>query len=120
MLFEYNSQQVFMNQIEVKDIGNVGLRCSNDDGIEYYYVAKTSLGKTYILKYGPTVPDVEQLVPKFTLEYDAIDYKEPKIIKDIEKFIQDFRKKITQVEVLDLEEATDCLPRVVEIFRNLD
>jgi hypothetical protein len=119
MIFEYNAQMVFMNQLEVEDIGNFALRGVSDDFAEYYFITKTSLGKTHILKFGPCIPDIDQLVEDFSVAYKKIDYKEATIKTELKKFINDGKKGITNAEILDLEEALSCFPKVTEIYMEL-
>lgn len=118
--FEYNPQLVFMSQVEVEDIGNLYLRGTNNMGSEYYFLTRTIMGKTHILKFGPTIPDVELLLETFSTEYKKIDYKESTIKNEINKFINDSKKFITTIDILDLEEAINCYPRIIEIYKNLD
>ena len=47
--FEYNPQMVFMNQIEVEDLGNFCIRCTNDFGIEHYFLVRTSLPTSTVI-----------------------------------------------------------------------
>lgn len=118
--FEYNPQMVFMNQIEVEDLGNFCIRCTNDFGIEYYFLVRTSLGKSYFLKFGGAYPDLDLVTDTFTVEYKKVDYKESTIVKEADRFINDGKKLITNIEVITLEEAINCFPNITKIYNDLD
>lgn len=118
--FEYNPQMVFMNQIEVEDLGNFCIRCTNDFGIEHYFLVRTSLGKSYFLKFGGTYPDLDLVTDTFTVEYKKVDYKESTIVKEADRFINDGKKLITNIEVITLEEAINCFPNITKIYNDLD
>lgn len=97
MIFEFDQQPVFMQNIDIEDIGNVALRCSNEKMRDYYIVVKTYLGKTAIISFGPLVSDIDALVDNMTLSFKKFDYKESTIEREIEKFINDGRSFINKV-----------------------
>ena len=119
MIFEYSVQKTFDQSIDVVDIGNTALRCTSRQMLDYYIVIKTVLGKTFILKFGPIIPDLDNLIEDFAVSYKKIDYKENMISKEIDKFINDYKKDIdTIVEITDYE-ALQEFPQVVQCFKNL-
>ena len=75
MIFEYDQQPVFMKNIQIDDIGNVALRCSNEKGQEYYIIVQTFLGKTALMKFGPVYPDINLMCDTMELSYKKFDYK---------------------------------------------
>ena len=87
MIFEYSAQRTFNEMIDIVDIGNTALKCTNVKLEEHYVILKTILGKTYIIKFGPVCPDIDLLVNEFSVSYKKIDYKESQIEKEIDKFI---------------------------------
>ena len=118
MVFEYSVQRTFNEAIDVVDIGNTALRCVGSKLDEYYIILKTIMGKVSILKFGPVCPDLEVLLNDFSVSYKKIDYKEMAIFKEIDKFINDFRKEITSVEEITEYEAWQAFPAIQQQFEN--
>jgi hypothetical protein len=119
MVFEYSVQRTFTEAIDVVDIGNTALKCTGSSLDDYYIVLKTIMGKTSILKFGPVVPDLEVLANDFTVSYKKIDYKEMAIFKEVDKFINDFRKEITEVSEITEQEAWQAFPDIPQRFNNI-
>ena len=119
MVFEYSAQRTFTDSIDVVDIGNTALKCTNTKLDTYYIILRTIMGKTHILKFGPIWPDLEILANEFTVSYKKIDYKEAGICKEINKFINDFRKDIVKIEELTEYEAWQDFPPVQQYFENV-
>jgi len=106
----FDAQKTFTQEIEVEDLGNCALRCTNKDFEDYYICTQTIMGKTYILKFGPVVADINELTEDFDLSYKKIDYKEKVIEREINLLVNDAKKKINQVEIIKLEEALEMIP----------
>ena len=119
MIFEYSVQRTFNEAIDVVDIGNTALKCVGSKLDEYYIILKTIMGKVSIIKFGPVVPDIDVLINDFTVSYKKIDYKEMAIFKEVDKFINDFRKEITSVEEVTEYEAWQAFPAIQEQFENV-
>ena len=118
MVFEYSVQRTFNEAIDVVDIGNTALKCVGSKLDEYYIILKTIMGKVSILKFGPVCPDLEVLINDFSVSYKKIDYKEMAIFKEVDKFINDFRKEITSVEEVTEHEAWQAFPAIQQQFEN--
>lgn len=116
MIFDYSVQRTFSESIDIVDIGNTALRCTEDDGMEYYVITRTIMGKFHIIKFGPVLPDIPVLIPDFTVSYKKFDYKEAPIFKEVDKFINDGRKKIKSVEEITEYEAWQIFPAIQEFF----
>lgn len=119
MIFEYSVQKTFNESIDVTDIGNTALRCIGNKFDEYYIILKTIMGKTSIIKFGPVESDIEMLLDDFSVSYKKIDYKENVISREVDKFINDFKKEITQVEEITEYEAWQAFPQVQMWFENI-
>ena len=119
MIFDYSVQKTFNESIDIVDIGNTALRCTNTLMDNYYIILKTIMGKTSILKFGPVCPDIETLLNDFSVSYKKIDYKEPLISKEIDKFINDFKKSITTIEEITEYEAWQDFPTIQQYFENV-
>ncbi len=118
MIFEYSVQKTFNESIDVVDIGNTALRCHGSKLDFYYIILKTIMGKTSILKFGPVMPDIDVLFNDFTVSYKKIDYKENLIEKEVDKFINDYKKEITLVEEITEYEAWQDFPDIHNQFDN--
>lgn len=118
MIFEYSVQKTFTEAIDVVDIGNTALRCIGSKLDEYYIILKTVMGKTSILKFGPVCPDIEALSDDFSVSFKKIDYKETAIEREVDKFINDYKKEITKVDEITEYEAWSAFPEVQQWFEN--
>jgi hypothetical protein len=119
MIFEFSVQKTFTESIDVVDIGNTALRCISKNMDVYYIITKTIMGKTSILKFGPVCPDIEMLQNDFSVNYKKIDYKENLIFKEIDKFINDYKKEVSVVEEITEFEAWQDFPAVQQLFENV-
>lgn len=119
MIIEYSVQKTFTEMVDVVDAGNTALRCSSGDIYQYYIILKTIMGKTHILKFGPVCPDIDLLLEDFSVEYKKMDYKETKIEKEIDRFVNDFKKEITLVEEITEYEAWQDFPEIAQCFENV-
>lgn len=119
MVFEFSVQKTFNQSIDIVDMGNTALRCTNHHMDSYYIIVKTIMGKTSILKYGPVCPDVDILLEDFFVNYRKIDYKEAAVYKEIDKFINDYKKNIDTVEEITEYEAWQDFPCIQQLFENL-
>ena len=119
MIFDYAVTKTFNQSIDVVDIGNMALQCTNIEGAMFYLLTKTIMGKTSILTFGPVCPDLEILLDGYTLSYKKIDYKESKIYNEVSKYINDFRKEINSIEEITEYEAWQAFPAVQQYFENV-
>ena len=119
MVFEFAAQRTFLDSIDIVDIGNVALRCSDQFMNEYYLITKTVYGKTVILKFGAVCPDNDVLLNDFLVNYKKIDYKETQICKEISKFINDPKRSIASVEEITDYELWQAFPQIQQCFNNI-
>ncbi len=119
MVFEFSVQKTFNQSIDVVDMGNTALRCTNRQKEDYYLIVKTVFGKTHFLKFGPVCPDIDVLLDDFSVSYKKIDYKEGQIYKEIDKFINDYKKEIDNIEEITEYEAWEAFPSVQYQFDNV-
>ena len=107
MIINYNGSPTYMGELDIDNIGDFAIEASNDDGMFWYYICRTLLGITTIATSGPRIPDVELLPKVFSQCRFTMDFNEEKIIKDVTKFLNDFRKKITVANVIPIEDAIE-------------
>lgn len=119
MTFEFSVQKTFNESINVVDVGNTALRCTNRIMDNYYIIIKTVMGKTSILKFGPISPDLDILLDDFTVSYKKIDYKEGTLCREVDKFLNDYKKEITAVEEITEYEAWQDFPPIQQFFENV-
>lgn len=119
MIFDYAAQEMFTKQLDLVDPGNTALRGSNDSGSDYYLVLKTIMGKTAILKFGPVLADSNILVEDFDASFKKINYNENKIGREINTFLNDYKKQIIDVQEILIEEVFNFFPNLEETFNNL-
>lgn len=119
MIFEFSVQKTFNESIDVVDMGNATLRCTNRQLDNYYIIVKTIMGKTHFIKFGPVCSEIDALLEDFSVEYKKIDYKESQVYKEIDKFINDFKKGIEVVEEVTEYEAWQDFPEIQQLFENV-
>lgn len=119
MIFEFSVQKTFNESIDVVDMGNTALRCTNRQLDNYYIIVKTIMGKTHFIKFGPVCSEIDTLLEDFSVEYKKIDYKESQVYKEIDKFINDFKKRIEVVEEVTEYEAWQDFPAIQQLFENV-
>lgn len=119
MVFEFSIQKTFNQSIDVVDMGNTALRCTNRLMDNYYIIVKTIMGKTHFIKFGPVCPDIDVLSDDFFVNYKKIDYKEMSIYKEIDKFINDYKKEIESVEEVTEFEAWQDFPNIQQLYDNV-
>jgi len=110
--FEYLYTQQATGQVDIENIGEFALSCTNDIFQEYILIVTTKDGFTQILQYGPHVMNNDtNLIPRMC-NYNIISFETQKISSIITKFINDPKKQITQCTVIDKETA---LERMVDL-----
>lgn len=119
MDFEFNKQLQAQNQIDIVEIGDFGLECSNDEGYYYYMVVKTLLGTVCIATCGPVIPDVDMLPSGFKMTLDKMPYKEDKLARTISYFLNDKAKAITSATELTPEEAISQFKELKDYLKNI-
>ena len=107
MNFEFNKEIISNNLIEIEDIGNCTLEASNDLAEVYYLVIKSVGGMSYILKYGPIIPDLAVLPDEVVCNYFTTKFDQRKISKIITMFLNDTKAAITKAEIVDFDTFKD-------------
>lgn len=112
MTAEFNQQLMPQSSVDIDEMGQFALEAWNDDGMYYYLVVRTLLGTTTIATCGPVVPDVELLPSGFSMTLDKMPYKEDKLAKTINFWLNGKDKKLTNAVTIKPEDA-------IENFRDL-
>lgn len=114
MTFDYLERVVVEGQLDVENIGQCVIQANNDFGEEFYLIIMTELGYTEILEYGPCLPDMQLLHADYQIKYSRIDYNEGKIEKQIDRFLNNPKRCITQAKVTDIEEIREFLVNPID------
>ena len=118
---QFNRQSIFTNSLCVEDIGNCALEAVDNLGQYYYFVIKTIRGISYILTYGPLVPDIDILPKTYNLNYYNTSYADAKIVKAIQTWACAPKglnfEEITQIPV---EEALVNCRDIKVCFENIE
>lgn len=112
--FEYMFTEQPMDTFDIENIGDVCLNMLNDTGAEWYLLIETESGFTKIRRYGPLQVDSNTISGSFVYSYQRIEYKEPYLIKYIDKCLNKDLPEITQVFEIDKETFNDRLKDLVE------
>lgn len=113
MQFDYDRETLANGVIEIDEIGECALLCRNDEMEEYYLIVHSVMGTAYIFQYGPIVQDFDS-IKNTSCSISSMDYSEPKLKKMIDKFINDYTKKITYVEELSKAEVLARCKSLIE------
>lgn len=116
--FEYFYTQQATGQIDIENLGEFALSCTNDDFQEFILVVHTTLGLTKILEYGPLSIDDVSPVNFCTCNYSLMPYDESKLSKLVNRVLNDTRRAITQCTLIDADTAINRIPKFKEMFCN--
>lgn len=117
MTFEYLQRVIVDAQLDVENIGECVIRGRNDLGEEYYLIIRTEMGWTEQLNYGPVTPEVDILPFNINLSYARFEFNHAKLMRAIDKFLNDPKKLITQADVIEYEEiSTNIMDSLYKIF----
>lgn len=104
--FEYYYQPAqAIGNLDVENIGECNILANPD--IEKFYIltVRTEHGFTKVSKFGPVIPDkndLQYIVDVFKFELTTFEYSESRIIKQIDGFLNSHN--ITQAREIDNEE----------------
>jgi len=107
MTFEYLQRVIVDAQLDVDNIGECVLRGRNDLGEEYYLIIRTDMGWTEQINFGPVTPDVDILPFNINMNYARFEFNQSKLMRAIDKFLNDPKKMITQADVVDLSDIRE-------------
>lgn len=108
-IYEYMHVTTAMDSIEIEDIGNCNITAFNDEGDVWLLSIKTKLGFSEIIETGPFDTGKTPNFNYFLYRRNSFEYKENKLDKIIEKFINSPNKFITQVLLIDNDEVITYL-----------
>ena len=113
--FEYLYTIRAEDTIEIEDIGQCCIQAFNDLGYYWYLIIETELGRSTVKYMGPFHADddlMNNFNKGFRFDYSITDYKESRLSNVIDTFINDPKKNISQVLLVDNEAAFDDLSKI--------
>ena len=113
--FNYSYVQTSSADIQIEDTGNVILRGINLMQQYWILYIKTYLGYTSVFEYGPYIKTNQPLYYS-SQTFQKFQYSEHKIHTIIDKFINNPKRMIIQVEEISEEEARDDIQPIMEVF----
>lgn len=103
MTFEYMKVTTSMDSVDIEDIGNVCIKVSNDEGVEWLLQIHTSLGWVIVKQFGPVKLNSSDIDNFFYFSRQKFEYNEKRLYKLIDEFINNSKKGITTVEIISDE-----------------
>lgn len=116
MQFDYLYMMQATGSLNIEDIGNVVLHAFNDFYQQHFLIIQTQLGRTKIVQYGPIYVEIEEPPCQINCTYTEFEYSESKICKAIDKFLNNAKAMITQVNIIEKDEAVDKIKDLVEFL----
>ena len=111
--FDYLYTVKAEDSIEIEDIGNCFLKVYNDLGYSWYLSIETQLGESRVKIFGPLREDLpNEFKNGFNFNFSSSEYKESRLSHVIDNFINDPKKMISQVFVIEKEEFDKCISSV--------
>lgn len=114
MIFDYLRTTTALDTIDIIDIGNCSISAINDDAEEWFIIIDTNEGWTKIREFGPILSDDNKIKTFFNYDCSATDFSEKKIKIRIDKFLNNPRRMITQVNEVEKVFAQDRLNSILK------
>ena len=106
--YEYMHVVSAMDSIDIEDISQCDIKAYNDLGQAWYLHVATALGQTKIIEFGPFIEN-EVHEENFFFRKTIKEYKEKWVDSVINNFIDNPKRAITQVFIIDQEELYNQL-----------
>ena len=121
MTFEYLQRVIVDAQIDVENIGECVILGRNDLGEESYLIIRTDMGWTEQINIGPLTPDVDILPFNINLAYSRFEFNQTKLMRAIDRFLNDPKKMITQAEIVEFSSIQRSIQDAMfKIFPDLE
>lgn len=119
MQFEFNHQLLPQSILEVDEVGEFAIEANNDLGYYWYLVIRTILGTSIISTCGPVFPDIALLPSGFCMTLEKIPFKEEKLAKTINLFLNDRKKGLTEARIIDVEDGINQFRELKDYLKDL-
>lgn len=102
---EFNNQLMPQSVVEIDELGDFGLEAINDEGYYYYIAVRCFQGMAVIATCGPVIPDVDLLPSGFSMSLSKTPFREDKMNKFLNLFLNDKHRLLTEARLISFEEA---------------
>ncbi len=113
MQFEYQKIVTAQETIDIEDVGNCALQTFTAYGETKVLIIKTTDGISEIIEFGPANVDIKELPDHVVYIYDRFEFNQRKVIRRIDKFIQD--ESVIQVLQIEYDQAKQVIKSPVDI-----
>lgn len=114
MFFEYLKTTQYQDSIDIDSIGNCYLQTINDEADSWVLLINTELGSTTIIQAGPINLDFDEVSKNVYILKQSFEYNEKKLYKIISEFINNPKRTITCVEIIDKDFAKNILDKIAK------
>lgn len=104
--FEYLETKVFVEQLNLKDIGNCIIEGKTEFSTFYYLTIQTELGFTRVCEFGPCTDCLQYDVKCFNFKHYKMDYSDNKCASAIGKFLNNPSYTIVEAKEINFEDLT--------------
>lgn len=104
-VLEFNNQLMPQSVVEIDELGDFGLEAINDEGYYYYVAVRCFQGMAVIATCGPVIPDVDLLPSGFSMSLSKTPFREDKMTKFLNLFLNDKHRLLTGARLITFEEA---------------
>ena len=115
MQFEYLYTMQATGNIDIENIGDFAISVTNDMCKEWLMIVRTEYGICQIIQYGPLLIDFDELPENVNYNYQRMEYNEGKLVRMIDKFINDPSKLATQVTEINIDDATNKIVNMIDV-----
>ena len=118
MTFEYLYTTQSMDSIDVENVGEVCISAINTYLLqEYVLIIRTDEGRSKIIQYGPKFIELDAPPTSVSYTYEEFDFNQRKLINIIDRFINNPKFGISQVFIIEYEEAIEKIKDLVEYLK---
>lgn len=118
-VLEFNNQLMPQSIVEIDELGDFGLEAVNDEGYYYYVAVRCFQGMAVIATCGPVIPDVDLLPSGFSMSLSKTPFKEDKMTKFLNLFLNDKHRLLTEARLINFEEAIAQFRELKDYLINL-
>lgn len=118
---EYDIKKQAGGLLELDSVSTVCIEAFTSDGKECYLIVRTMFGRSYILEYGPIIPDLNIMNEikecSLTCTIYQTQYEQNKLLKIIYNFLNKPTYKIISAQVVDEEVINRIIP-LKDVYMN--
>ena len=122
MDIEYDIKKQAGGLLEVDEVGQLCIEAKTEDGKECYLIIRTTMGTSYILEYGPIVPDLGTMnnikeTPLSCTMY-PMQFNQKKLLNTIYNFLNKSTYKIVSATIIDYADALNRCEDLIKLYKN--